>query len=171
MERRLLYSDRYFDVVGLGAGDADGSFLASRPAVAVVAIDDDGGWWFVREPAPAAASAAIVAVTGVVEGAETPTASADRELREELGRAAGRLVHVGTIRPWVKYLDLTVDVCAAIGLRADDSGAVGDEAVAPQPVRYTPEEFDAAMVSGEIVDGMTIAAVALVRRWLADSAD
>ena len=166
MERRMLYSDQYFDVVGVGGG----SFLASRPAVAVVAIDAAGGWWFVEEPAPAAGVPAIVAVTGVVEAGETVVSSADRELREELGRAADRLAHVGTIRPWVKYLDLTVDVCAGVGLRPDESGAVGDESIAPVPIRFTSEEFDAAVAAGEVVDGMTIAAVALVRRWLADGA-
>ena len=163
-DRIELYHDEWFDVVQ----SRHGRFFASGPAVAVVAVDDDSAYWLVEEPAPAAGTRAIVAVTGAIEAGENVIEAADRELREELDRAADRIVHIGTIRPWVKYLDVVVDVCVALGLRPDDSGAVGDEAVPPEPVRFTPKQFDEAVAAGRVVDGTTIAAVAIVRRWLDD---
>ena len=93
---RIIYRDRYLDVVEVGGE----RYFASRAAVMVVAVDGDD-LWLIEEPAPAAGEVVTVAAGGVIEPGETAVEAADHELREELGFEAARIVEVGVLRPWV----------------------------------------------------------------------
>jgi ADP-ribose pyrophosphatase len=104
--------------------------------------------------------------TGGVHPGESVEAAAQRELAEEAGHRAGRLTHVSTYHTSKSVMDETAHLFLA-------------EDLVPAPVPPDDTEFisvrrfpfDVALqmvVSGEIVDGMTIIAVLRARQMRGD---
>ena len=68
-----------------------------RGAIAVLARAADGRFLFVRQYRKAIESAFVEVVAGSLEPGEAPDIAAHRELREESGYQAGRMLPLGTI--------------------------------------------------------------------------
>ena len=64
-------------------------------AVTVLPIDESGLVWFIRQYRHPAGKELLELPAGVMEEFEAPEVSAQRELREEIGMAAGRLSRLG----------------------------------------------------------------------------
>jgi ADP-ribose pyrophosphatase len=64
-------------------------------AVTMLPIDTDGQIWFIRQYRHAIKDELLELPAGVSERGEDPQMSAQRELREEIGMAAGRLEKLG----------------------------------------------------------------------------
>jgi ADP-ribose pyrophosphatase len=98
---------------------------------------------------------------GVPDGA-TPEAAARAELAEETGQAARDLTLAGRFNPYNGVTDEMCHVFLARGLRPA-AGAAPDETEELETRELSPAEIDAAIRSGAIWDGMTMAAWCLVR--------
>jgi ADP-ribose pyrophosphatase len=99
---------------------------------------------------------------GRVDPGEKPLAGAKRELLEETGYRAAKWTKALFFYPSPGFLDETMTVYLARGLRAGDAQPEEDERIECQ---LTPLSRALEMVrSGEICDGKTIASVL----WLAD---
>lgn len=96
---------------------------------------------------------------------DDPLVAAKRELAEECG-VSGTLTHVGVYNPCNGFLKETAHVFLARSLAPAASQPDPEEEF--EIVALTPEEFEAKIVSGEIWDGMTIVAWALVKSHLTD---
>jgi len=100
--------------------------------------------------------------TGGVHTDETLRQAAQRELAEEVGHRARRLVHVSTYHTSKSVVDETAHLFLAEGLYPATT--------APDPTEFIdvrPFPFDTALrmvLDGEIVDGMTVVAVLLAAR-------
>jgi len=100
--------------------------------------------------------------TGGVHAAETLEQAAQRELAEETGYRAERLVHVSTYHTSKSVVDETAHLFLADGLVR--SATAPDET---EFIDVTAFPFDAVLrmvLQGEIVDSMTIVAVLLAAR-------
>lgn len=64
-------------------------------AVTVLPVDSEGNIWFIRQYRHAIGREILELPAGVAETGEDPLDSAQRELREEIGMAAGQLVKIG----------------------------------------------------------------------------
>ena len=74
--------------------------VAEHPnSVAIVAVDEDQNLLLVRQYRLSAGRELLELPAGVIEGADSPIASAQRELREETGFAAGELTELGHFYP------------------------------------------------------------------------
>ncbi len=62
-----------------------------RDSVTILPMDDRGNIWFIRQYRYPAKQELLELPAGVMEPNETPEASAQREIREEIGMRAGRL--------------------------------------------------------------------------------
>jgi ADP-ribose pyrophosphatase len=100
---------------------------------------------------------------GVKEGS-THEAAARAELAEEVGRTAATLEPVGTFNPFNGVTDEMCRVFLARGLRPVE--AAPDETEEFEVLALAPAEIDARIRSGEIWDGMTLAAWCLARGLL-----
>lgn len=87
--------------------------------------------------------------------------TAEQELREETGYASGDLSRAGEFNP---YNGITDEICRVyVARELVFVGSAPDETEEFEIVLLTPAELDARIVSGEIWDGMTIAAWGIVR--------
>jgi ADP-ribose pyrophosphatase len=93
---------------------------------------------------------------GSVKDGSTYDATAWNELAEETGHSAVQLLQVGEYNPYNGVTDEMCRVYVARDLRY--VGGNPDETEEFEVVHLTPAEIDAKIRSGEIWDGMTIAA-------------
>lgn len=131
-------------------------------AVAVLAREPDGRFLFVRQFRKAMESLCLELVAGLNEPGEDPDVAVRRELREETGAEAVRLVHLGEVWASPGYVDEKIDLyyaeCAAQrGARSLDE----DERLEVVPL--TSAEIEALIRDNTLRDAKTLAAWALYR--------
>jgi ADP-ribose pyrophosphatase len=124
-------------------------------ASAVVALDDDGmiamltqyrhaiGGWLREIPA------------GCRNGAESPVACAQRELREEAGLRARRWDHLGSIVTIPSFCDERIELFLARELTSSAGQLDADEVIRVERIKL--ETALAMVTAGEIIDAKTIA--------------
>lgn len=97
---------------------------------------------------------------GFAEPGEAPADTAARELREELGVAAGELTHLARIHPDAGISSSTVHVYAGqVTGRPVPDRLEGIDAIC----RLSPAELDRWIAEGRITDAFTLAAVTAAR--------
>lgn len=138
-------------------------------AVGVVPIDEDGEHVFlVRQYRSAIEQDLLEIPAGKrdVEG-EPLEETAHRELEEEIGRRAGRLVRLGSFLNSPGFTDEHTHLYCAFDLEPVDSDWAGHDEEAEMTIERIPiAEIDALIASGEIIDGKTILGLELARRHL-----
>ncbi len=101
---------------------------------------------------------------GKIDPGESPLATAQRELIEEVGYTAGTWHEIGTIHPQVGYSNEAIAVFEATGLT--HVGAQLDDGEFLDVVLMTEVQLLAAVDAGEVTDGKTLAALLLWQRRL-----
>lgn len=131
--------------------------VVRHPGAAVVlARHPDGRFAFVRQHRIAAGQDLLETVAGGLDPAEAPATCAARELREETGYAATRLVPLGTIYPAPGY---TSEVMHLFFAELDPVPAPldPDEDENLSVEWLTPADIDHRIATGELKDAKTIA--------------
>jgi ADP-ribose pyrophosphatase len=95
--------------------------------------------------------------TGGVHAGESVEEAAQRELAEEVGYQAGRLTHVSTYHTSKSVMDETAHLFLGEGMVKLELPADETEFIETRPFPF--REVVGMVLSGEIVDGMTIIAV------------
>ncbi len=95
-----IYSGKVFDVrvdqVQLDSGKLiKFDIVQHHNAIVLVPLDHEGNLWFVNQYRHAAGETLLELPAGTLEVNEDPLASAQRELREEIGMAASSLTPIG----------------------------------------------------------------------------
>lgn len=124
-------------------------------AAAVVPLDDDGHVTLIHQFRHAAGGFIWEIPAGKLDGSEEPAACAARELQEEVGLAAGELVHLGSILTAPGFCDERIHLFLARALVPAEQCLEHDEvlSVSRMPLRRALEMIR----SGEIEDAKTIA--------------
>ena len=118
------------DRVRLADGSESTRDIVEAPnAVVVVAVDDEGHVLMVRQYRKAPERELLELPAGVIDPGETPFESAQRELREEVGMAAGRLTELGSFFAAPGGLTECVYAFLATELRADPLPPDEDERI------------------------------------------
>jgi ADP-ribose diphosphatase len=156
---------KHFALVQHASGDW---YVQSRDEVLVVALDARGAVTLIVEPSPAFDGEVLVLPGGTVDPGEALEATANRELREEVGMRAERVQPLGELRAWSKYLSVRSHVFLARDLVPDP--LPGDEPYVIRPERTPLDAFEALIASGRLRDARVIAALYLARRALAAEA-
>ena len=132
-------------------------------AVVVLAQRPDGRFVFVRQYRKAIEKHLLEAVAGTREPGERPTVCARRELREETGYAAEKLIRLGVLYPAPGYTEEMLHVYfARLGLRRQALNPDEDEKI--ETVCLTAERFERMIAGGRIADAKTLAAWLLYQR-------
>ncbi len=169
LHHETLLEGRAFNVQRVTARLPDDSvrhydLVDHRSAVVLVPIDEQGRIWFVRQYRIGAAQILLELPAGVLEDGEDPQAGAHREIREEIGLAAGRLEKLGGMFPTPGYCNEYLHVYLASELYPAPLKADADEFLAAEAI---PAERVYQMIyNGEICDGKTIAALLMVQPFL-----
>ncbi len=131
-------------------------------AVGVLPRLPDGTFIFVRQYRKAVESEAIEVCAGLLNPGEPPEDAARRELLEETGCRATRMIHLGTLWSSPGYTDEAVDVFfAEVAAPREPTNPDEDERV--EAIGLRPEEVEALMRRNVIRDAKTIAAWMLYR--------
>lgn len=135
--------------------------VVHNKSVSMIPVDADGQVWFIRQYRHPAQKELLELPAGVMESGEQPEVSAAREIREEIGMAAGQLRKLGTFYLAPGYSTELMHVYLATGLREDPLQPDRDEFIRIQKVSVA-QAYQMAK-SGEIQDAKTLAALLLAR--------
>jgi len=138
-----------------------------RGAVTMIPVDQDGQILFVRQYRHPAGKFLLELPAGVMETDEAPEISAHREVREETGMAAEKLIKVGEFFLAPGYSTEYMHVFLATGLYPAPLPGDADEILSL--VKVPIQEAYRMALDGEIQDAKSLAALFLARNLLEDT--
>jgi ADP-ribose pyrophosphatase len=127
----------------------------------VIPVTGEGKLLLVNQYRYLCAKESIEFPCGGVKDGSTYQETARHELREETGYTADALSEAGEFNPYNGVTDEICKIFIARGLRF--VGGKPDDTEEFEYLHLTPSEIGARIVSGEIWDGMTIAAWAIAQ--------
>jgi len=169
LNRKTIYQGRAFDVQKLLARLPDGreheyDLVSHSGAVTLVPVDQDGNMWFVRQFRVGALQELLELPAGLIEKDEPPELSAGRELREEIGMAAGELRELGQFYMAPGYSSEYMYIYLATGLHASPLPQDEDEFLQVQAIPV--QQVYAMIHTNQVSDGKTLAALLLAEPFL-----
>ena len=154
------------DTVRLPSGRETQREVVVHPgAIALVPLLPDGRVIFVRQWRHAAGQALLELPAGTREKGEEPATTAARELTEETGYTADRLVPLGAFFTAPGFCTEEIHCYLALGLTAGAAKPEEDEGITLEHLPLA--ETNAAIARGAIHDAKTIAALAMAQHYLA----
>lgn len=133
-------------------------------AVTILPVDDEGRIWFVRQYRHPAGQELLELPAGTLETGEPPEACARREIREEVGQAAGELRKLGEFFLAPGYSTETMHVFLATELYPDPLPGDHDEFLSVET--YPLADVFKMVLRGEIQDAKTLATLLLAQQVL-----
>jgi ADP-ribose pyrophosphatase len=138
--------------------------LIRHPGAAlIVPFIAKGRMLLLRQLRPVIGSYLYELPAGTLHRGESPLACARREIVEETGYSAARLVRLGTLHPVPGYSTETITVYKAEGLKRKGRAEEKDEIIESRVV--TRGEVRRLFKSGRLTDAKTISALAMCG-WL-----
>src|SRR3990172_9686536 len=134
-------------------------------AVAMVPVDSDGRILFVRQYRHAARRRLLELPAGTLEEGEQVEETAQREMREEVGMAPGRLTKLAEFFLAPGYSTERMHIYLAEDLKPES--LPGDEDEELEIERLTLDEAHAAIRSGKIEDAKTMLGLFLFKEYTA----
>lgn len=136
-------------------------------AVAIVPVTAEGSVVLVRQYRPAVDRELLEVPAGTCDVVGEPReVTAQRELGEEAGLAAGSVEHLATCLNTPGFCDESTTIFLATELRPVPWNPQGVEEGELRIVEIPLRRFDALVDRGEVVDAVTILGVGLARRRL-----
>ena len=133
-------------------------------AVTILPVDDEGRILFVRQYRHATGRELLELPAGTLNAGEPPETCALREIREETGYAAGKMVKLGEFFLAPGYSTEYMVVYLATELKHDPLPGDQDEFISLQPIPIG-QAYRMAL-SGEVMDGKSLAALLLAQAYL-----
>ncbi len=165
LESQLLYKGRLvnlrLDIVELPSGrQAQREIVEHTGAVAIVALDAEGKALLVRQYRKAAERTLLEVPAGTLDAGEGPGDCAQRELQEETGYQAGKMVQIGGFYVSPGYCTEFIHLFLATDLERSSLQADADEAI--ELLRLPLSDTPHLIASGEICDAKTVAGLLTV---------
>jgi ADP-ribose pyrophosphatase len=169
INRRIVYEGKIFtlaeDTIRFPNGkEAKWDVLLHSGATAVVPIDTDGTIILVEQYRCIEDGGVLEIPAGRLEKGEDPIICASRELEEETGYKAKKLIPVCEIYTAVGFSDEVIQIYAAVGLERGKQNLDEDEYV--EVKRFSIQEIVDMIFQGKIKDSKTIAAVLAVKEMI-----
>lgn len=172
LDRRLTARSQMFRVEALDLEFSNGArrtyerLLGGSDSVMIIPMSDPQTLLLIREYAAGSDDYQLGFPKGKVDVGESILDAAAREMREEVGQAARdlRVLHRVSIVPG--YIDHHTQLVLARDLYPDS--ASGDEPELPEVVAWPIADVDGLLRCPDFSEARSIAALFLVRRFLAD---
>jgi ADP-ribose pyrophosphatase len=169
LSREIVYQAFAFNIEKLHVQLPDNrkrdyDLVSHNDSVTIIPMDADGNIWFVSQYRMGCECEMLELPAGVMNDSEEPESCAAREVREEIGMAAGKLTYLGSV-----YL--------APGYSSENNHIFLSEDLSESPLDMDDDEFlQAQMIqavkayemaeSGQIHDSKTLAALLLARKHI-----
>lgn len=162
VSEETVYSCRVFTVkkrsVFLENGNyANRDLVIHNGGACILPMDSDGNVYFVRQYRAPFNMEILELPAGKLEKNEEPIKAAGRELGEETGFTAEKIVSLGEFWPSVGYCSEIIYLFAATGLKPGEVHPDEDEFVTAEKIPFKTAYKMCA--NGEISDGKTIRAI------------
>ncbi len=142
--------------VRTGSGRSSVREVVRHPgAVAAICEDGDGRFVFVRQYRKAVEKEVLEIVAGILDAGEGAEACVVREIGEETGYGVEKLVRLGRIYSSPGYTEEQISLYYA-RLREWDGCAEADEDEDIDVEKYSRDQVEGMILSGEIEDSKTI---------------
>ncbi len=162
---RGVIVDVRLDHARLVNGDVVRREVVEHPGgVGVIPVEADGTVWCVRQFRYPFSREMLEIPAGKLEKGEKPLPAAVRELAEETGLSAGRMVYLGPCCTSPGFSTEVLHLYLALELRRGEAHPDEDEFLNVE--KHSLEALAEMVMSGEIDDGKTIIAVLKARRYL-----
>ena len=146
------------DTVKLPNGNISSrEYIHHRGGAAILAVDDEDYTYLVRQYRHPYREVITEIPAGKLEEGEEPLETAKRELEEEIGKKAAKIVPFGEIYPSPGYTDEHLYIFLATGLSSSHAHLDEDEFLHVQRVPFA--EALRQVLSGEIHDSKTCYAI------------
>ncbi|MBI5022112.1 MAG: NUDIX hydrolase [Ignavibacteriales bacterium] len=156
------WSYRKDEVILPSGKEGEYHFVHTNGSSMVIPVLDDGKLIVVKQYRYLAERESIEFACGSVKDGSTYEKTAMLELAEETGYAAGELSFGGEFNP---YNGVTDEMCKIyIARKLTPVTSVPDETEEFEKIIISPPEFEQKIETGEIWDGMTLAAWMIVRK-------
>ena len=132
--------------------------------VTVIPVEEDGTVWCVRQFRYPFQREMLEVPAGKLEICEKPLPAAVRELSEETGLEAGRMIYLGACCTSPGFSTEVLHIYLALELKHGDAHPDEDEFLNVE--KHSLETLTEMVMSGEIDDAKTIIAVLKARRFL-----
>ena len=132
--------------------------------VTVIPVEEDGTVWCVRQFRYPVQREMLEVPAGKLEIGEKPLPAAVRELSEETGLEAGRMIYLGACCTSPGFSTEVLHIYLALELKHGDAHPDEDEFLNVE--KHSLETLTEMVMSGEIDDAKTIIAVLKARRFL-----
>ena len=171
LKRETTYQSRAFSIqkVDLRLPDertVTYDLVDHNDSITVVPFDQDGKIWFVRQYRLGAQQMLLELPAGVLDDNEPPEEGARREIREEIGQAAGQLTPLGDFYLAPGYASEHMFVYLATNLSHAPLDADDDEFLQLEAI---PAEKAMQMArQGGFKDAKTIASLFLAQKYILD---
>lgn len=154
------------DTVRLPSGREAGREVVVHPgAIALVPLLPDGRVILVRQWRHAVGRMLLEVPAGTREPNEPPDVTAARELAEETGYTARRIIPLGAFFTAPGFCTEEIHCYLALGLREGAANPEDDEGIT---LEYLPlADAPAAIARGDLHDAKSIAALAMAQHYLA----
>ena len=153
------------DKVTAVKGEAYREIIEHNGAVAMVPITDEGNIVMVEQFRYACGRPVLEIPAGKIDaGEKDPAAVAERELKEETGYTAEKVVLLGKINTSAAYSEEMISVYAMTGLTPGEQQLDEDEALNVIEMPFK-EAYDMA-AAGKLIDAKTIAALLMAKEQL-----
>jgi ADP-ribose pyrophosphatase len=169
LESTIQYKGRAFNVrrdhVRLPNGKTTNLDVVEHTgAVTMLPYDGDGNIWFVRQYRHPAGETLLELPAGTLEPGEPPEEAAAREIREEIGMAAGSLRKIGEFFMVPGYSSECMHVFLATDLTPDPLKRDADEFIDVEVIPY--KQALEMVAAGQVRDGKTIAVLYMAKQLL-----
>ncbi len=132
--------------------------------VTIIPVEEDGTVWCVRQFRYPMQREMLEVPAGKLEYGEKPLPAAERELSEETGLTAGRMVYLGECCTSPGFSTEVLHIYLALELRRGEAHPDEDEFLNVE--KHSLETLTDMVMAGEIDDAKTIIAVLKARRFL-----
>ena len=132
--------------------------------VTIIPVEEDGTVWCVRQFRYPMQREMLEVPAGKLEYGEKPLPAAERELSEETGLTAGRMVYLGACCTSPGFSTEVMHIYLALELRRGEAHPDEDEFLNVE--KHSLETLTDMVMAGEIDDAKTIIAVLKARRFL-----
>lgn len=152
------------DYVELENGKVKLREVVVHPGAVVMLAVHEGHTYMVRQYRYCIGQELLEVPAGKLEKGETPLFAAMRELREETGVTAEKLVYFGSTYPSPGFCDEELHIYLALGLTEGEASPDEDEFLTVEKIDI--DKLAKMIVRGELQDGKTISAVFMAREYL-----
>ena len=169
LKRETVYKSRAFNIQKVDLQLPDDrtttyDLVEHNDSITIVPFDQDGNVCFVRQYRLGAQQMLLELPAGVLENGEPPEEGASREIREEIGQAAGQLTPLGDFYLAPGYASEHMYVFLATGLshaplEADDDEFLQLESIPAQKALQMARD-------GQFKDAKTVAALLLAEKYI-----